>query len=90
MSVYVDIAKIPYRGMLLCRMYADTPEELHQAAARLHLKRWAYKRGVVLEHYTVGLTQRAQAIRNGAISVNQQWVTQRKDALLSKQLHRCA
>lgn len=66
MAVYVDSAQIPYRGMLMNHMIADTPEELHAMAAALGLKRaWFQDRGSH-PHYDVCSSKRALAIRRGA------------------------
>lgn len=77
MSVYVDDSKIPYRGMLVCNMFADTAKELHEAARDLQLGKWAYQRGETLAHYQVSLTKRREAIRRGAIPVDNKWVKER-------------
>lgn len=39
MSVYVDNACIPYRGMLLSHMIADAEDELHEMARALGIDR---------------------------------------------------
>lgn len=70
MTVYVDEAKIPFRGMLMCHMVADSNEELHAMAQRLGLRRQWFQRGSVLEHYDVSLTKRRQAIELGAVPVD--------------------
>lgn len=92
MSLYVDIAKIPYRGMLMCHMYADSRAELHDAAIKIGAPKWAYKRGVAFPRYDISLTQRARAIRLGAIAVDQQWIRQRIDTFLAAKpdRRRCA
>ena len=43
MGVYVDDARIRRRGRSWSHLVADTPEELHRAAAELGLRReWAH------------------------------------------------
>lgn len=39
MPVYVDDARIPFRGRRWCHMVADTAEELHEAAEALGIGR---------------------------------------------------
>lgn len=77
MSVYVDNARIHFRGWLMCHMFADTQAELHEMAAKLGLKRSWYQRGSVLAHYDVCLTKRNEAIRRGAILVGRQFLIER-------------
>ena len=62
MAVYVDDARISWRGRQWSHLVADRPEELHRAAAQLGLKReWAQERGRTL-HYDVPEELRALAI----------------------------
>jgi Protein of unknown function (DUF4031) len=64
-GVYVDDAHIPARGRRWSHLVADTSEELHQAAARLGLRReWAQDKGRTL-HYDLPDELRAQAIELG-------------------------
>lgn len=69
MTVYVDDARAYIGRSICCHMFADTPEELHEAARRLGLGRWAYQRGAQLGHYNVSMTKRRQAIEFGAVEV---------------------
>jgi hypothetical protein len=65
MGVYVDDARIPWRGRRWSHMVADTPEELYAAASRLGLRReWAQDRGRTL-HYDLPDELRARAIELG-------------------------
>jgi hypothetical protein len=65
MPVYVDDARIQWRGMLWCHMVADTPEELHRAAAELGIRReWAQDKGRTL-HYDLPEEWRRRAIAAG-------------------------
>lgn len=75
--VYIDDAKIPYRGMLMCHMFADSIEELHKMADKIGLRRSWFQRGSRLEHYDVCLSKRALAVRHGAILVDTKWVKER-------------
>lgn len=77
MAVYVDNARIPFRGWLMCHMFADSLDELHAMAQRLGLKRSWFQRGSVLAHYDVCLTKRARALRLGAVAVDTEWVRAR-------------
>jgi hypothetical protein len=69
-AVYVDDARIRWRGMQWSHLVADTPDELHDAAARLGLRReWAQDKGRTL-HYDLPEHLRAQAIELGvAVSI---------------------
>lgn len=70
MSVYVDDAFLPYRGMLMSHLTADTDEELHAFAERLGLRREWFQRGRQpwRHHYDVSKSKREEAIRLGAIT----------------------
>jgi hypothetical protein len=62
MPVYVDDAFIPWRGRRWSHLVADTPEELHEAAEQLGLRReWAQDRGRTL-HYDLPEEWRERAI----------------------------
>jgi hypothetical protein len=70
MSVFVDDMQMPFRGMLMCHMIADTTEELHRMAESIGLRRrWVQNAGTPSEHYDISLESRAKAIELGAIAV---------------------
>jgi hypothetical protein len=65
MTVYVDDARIRWRGRHWSHLVADTPEELHEAAGRLGLRReWAQEKGRTL-HYDLPDEFRERAIALG-------------------------
>jgi hypothetical protein len=65
MAVYIDDARIRWRGRRWSHMVADTPEELYEAAARLGLRReWAQTKGRTL-HYDLPDSVRELAIELG-------------------------
>lgn len=68
MAVYIDNARIPFRGMLMSHMIADTLDELHAMAAKIGLQRSWFQDGV-RPHYDVALAKRAVALMFGAKSV---------------------
>ena len=79
MAVYCDpnmdwpkSKKWPYGSV--SHMYADTPEELHELAAKIGLKRnWCSditQPAAWLLHYDLNKNKRMQAIAAGAISVD--------------------
>jgi Protein of unknown function (DUF4031) len=64
-TVYVDDARIPWRGRHWSHLVADRPEELHEAAAELGLRReWAQDKGRTL-HYDLPDELRERAIELG-------------------------
>lgn len=68
--VYVDPARHPYRGMLMCHMMADTTEELLDMADRIGVQRkWIQKEGTVYEHFDIAKSKRALAVAAGAKEV---------------------
>ena len=65
MPVYVDDARIQWRGRQWSHLVADAPEELHRAAEQLGLKReWAQDKGRTL-HYDIPDELRERAIELG-------------------------
>ena len=65
MAVYVDDARIRWRGRHWSHLVADTPEELHEAADQLGLRReWAQEGGRTL-HYDLPDELRERAIELG-------------------------
>lgn len=68
MTVYVDDARIAWRGRRWCHLQADTLEELHAFAANIGLKREWFQEGTRPEahHYDVSETVRSDAIKAGA------------------------
>jgi hypothetical protein len=79
MAVYVDDARIRWRGMQWSHLVADTPEELHEAAEQLGLRReWAQDKGRTL-HYDLPEHVRARAIELGiATSVSWREIARRR------------
>ncbi len=69
MSVYVDNARLEWRGMKMSHLQADSDEELHVFAARLGLRRGWHQPGSRPEasHYDVSDSVRLRAIKLGAI-----------------------
>lgn len=69
MSVYVDNARNPYRGMLMCHMLADTPEELHAMADKIGIqRRWFQNEST--PHYDICRSKRVLALLHGAIEID--------------------
>jgi Protein of unknown function (DUF4031) len=65
MAVYVDDARIRWRGRRWSHLVADTAEELHEAARSLGLRReWAQEGGRTL-HYDLPDELRERAIELG-------------------------
>jgi hypothetical protein len=65
--VYVDDEQIAWRGKVWCHMVADTPEELHEFAEALGLKRAWFQSESVFPHYDVSLSVRSKALSRGAV-----------------------
>jgi hypothetical protein len=84
MPVYVDDARISWRGRRWSHLVADEPEELHRAAAQLGLKRdWAQERGRTL-HYDVPDEIRERAIElELAVPISWRELVRRRGALAS-------
>lgn len=70
MAVYVDDAVWPWRGRRWAHLMADTLEELHAFAARLHLPRRIFQDKRSGAHYDIDAAQRERAIALGAIPIS--------------------
>ena len=74
MTVYVDDMRVPFGRWLMCHMIADTARELHEMAAAIGVgPRW-FHRG---DHYDINWTQRAEAVKRGAIEAPRRFVARR-------------
>ncbi|MHC4644198.1 MAG: DUF4031 domain-containing protein [Planctomycetota bacterium] len=68
MAVYVDyLFPAAWRYKKACHMTADTLEELHEMAVRMHLKRWWFQEHPRYPHYDLTAGKRALALQFGAI-----------------------
>ena len=84
MPVYVDDARISYRGLRWSHMVADTAEELHRAAEALQIPRArAQDRGRTL-HYDLPDAYRERAIELGLAEAITWRELARKRARLSR------
>lgn len=68
MAVYVDKERNSFGRMVMCHMWADTFDELHNMASRIGMDR-AWFQPLSFPHYDVSLSRRALAVRHGAIEV---------------------
>lgn len=73
MAIYVDPARHPFKGFIMCHMTADTLEELHDMAGRLAMKREWFQipPKASFPHYDVPTARRALAIEYGAVEVDE-------------------
>lgn len=65
MTVYVDDARIPWRGYLWSHLVADTAEELHLAAEALGLARHRAQENGRTLHYDLPEDLRKRAVELG-------------------------
>lgn len=72
MTVYVDSARHPFKGHIMCHMTADSLCELHDMAVRLAMKRNWFQTPpkASFPHYDIPERRRELAIRYGAIEVD--------------------
>jgi hypothetical protein len=76
MTVYVDDAKHPYRGMKMCHMVADSQGELLDMAVAIGFTeeqawRWLQHPGTEREHFDICQSKKALAVKAGAVSITQ-------------------
>lgn len=81
MPVYVDDARIAWRGKLWSHLVADTVEELHEFAARLGLRPEWFQRKTLYPHYDVTSSVRERAIVLGAVAAHKEVVVTRAKGL---------
>ena len=72
MPVYVDNVRIPYRGMLMSHMTADTLDEIHEMADRLEIfrKYFQFPPKTRFPHYDIPAERREKALAFGAHAVS--------------------
>jgi len=68
MSVYVDTMQVPYRGMIMCHMLADSIEELHAMADKIGVSRRWFQTTTV-PHYDICKSTCTLAIKAGAMEL---------------------
>ncbi len=87
MAVFVDDSMIAWRDKRWCHLTADTPDELHEFAEKLGLKRaWYQERPQAwLCHYDVTASKREQAIKLGAVA--ETWQEAAKRAIAAAKAH---
>lgn len=73
MAVYVDNARNPFRGFLMCHMLGDTLDELHAMAAAIGMPRRAYQPSS-FPHYDVPQDRRELAVARGAVEVDRRGI----------------
>ena len=78
MAVYVDDARIKWRGYRMCHMIADSSFELDEMAETLGLKQhWKQKPFEPDEHFDITWTIRKHAIILGAIPITQRQLAEK-------------
>ena len=72
MTIYVDSARHPFKGHIMCHMTADSLCELHDMADRLAMKRVWFQAPpkASFPHYDIPVPQRRIALKYGAIEVD--------------------
>jgi hypothetical protein len=70
MAIYVDNARIEWRGRRWCHMVASSLDELHAFAIELGLRSEWFQESASYPHYDITLETRAIAIAKGAIAAN--------------------
>lgn len=81
MPIYVDDARIPWRGKQWCHMVADTVDELHEFASRLGLRPEWFQRKTLYPHYDVTMSVRERALKFGAVAAHKEVVVTRAKGL---------
>ena len=90
MTVYVDNAMMPYRGMIMCHMLADTTDGLQMMAHAIGVSsQHIQKEGLPDEHFDVCQAMRRKAVKYGAkeITTRQMVAIVRVKRLAPKEEH---
>ena len=74
MSVYVDRAKVPFKGQEWCHLMADTLEELHAFAQQMNIDARLFHHDASYPHYDITLEMRSMVIAHGAIDADRQTI----------------
>ncbi|WP_010112219.1 DUF4031 domain-containing protein [Acinetobacter sp. P8-3-8] len=74
MAVYVDRAKVPFKGKEWCHMMADTLEELHDFAKIVGIDPRLFHRSASYPHYDITLEMRILVIAYGAIDADRKTI----------------
>lgn len=69
MTVFVDDVRHPFRGMLMCHMWADSEPELIAMADRIGLARKHLQRTTWV-HFDISKSKRALAVAAGAVETD--------------------
>jgi len=74
--VYIGINQYRLGSMLMSHMVADSLLELHSMAARLHISKIYFQNIKNKQHYDVCKTKKLQALKYGALLVNDRIIVQ--------------
>ena len=74
MAVYVDRAKVPFKGKEWCHLMADTLEELHAFAKTVGIDSRLFHRSASYPHYDITLEMRILVIAYGAIDADRKTI----------------
>lgn len=71
MTVYVDSARLPFKGHIMCHMTANSLSNLHAMADRIGMRQEWFQTPpkASFPHYDIPQPRRALAIQYGAIEV---------------------
>lgn len=86
--VYIDNARVAYKGNLYCHMLADSLDELHEFAEVLGIKKCWFHGSASYPHYDVKIEFRPQAINLGAILSSRKQIIECGKRLRAQKKHR--
>ena len=75
MAVYVDSEKIPFRGLRMCHMFADTADELYKMADKIGVDRKHFQASET-PHFDICQSKRRLALQHGAKSIDRRKVVE--------------
>lgn len=74
MAIYVDRAKVPFKGKQWCHLMADSLEELHAFAKVVGIDSRLFHRSASYPHYDITLEMRILVIAYGAIDADRRTI----------------
>jgi hypothetical protein len=72
--VYVDHARVPFRGKQWCHLLADHLEELHAFARAMNIDARLFHRTASYPHYDVTVEMRELILQHGAVPADRKTI----------------
>ncbi|OTG95752.1 DUF4031 domain-containing protein [Acinetobacter sp. ANC 3832] len=74
MAIYVDRAKVSFRGQEWCHLMADTLDELHYFVKMVGIDARLFHQSASYPHYDITLSMRMIVLAHGAIDADRKMI----------------